>query len=101
LARRTKKHDAVFAHWKAFGELEEKDFAGQAPAALARLAKTDSARPINTLVAKAFASDPPKTMKEVAKRYGDLLNQLDAKWQKKADRLDAAEQELWQVFYAP
>src|SRR5262249_13355225 len=100
LNRRTKKHDPVFAPWQALTELPQKEFAAKVQEALAPFSKPDPKKPLNALFAKAYAGAPPGSLKEAAQRYADLFNQLDAKWQKGAAKLDAAEEELRQVFYA-
>jgi hypothetical protein len=62
-------------------------------------------------VLKEFIDVPPKTMKEVAQRYGQLLNKLDRDWQTNLETsrrtnappvfLSRPAMELLQVFYGP
>ena len=99
LAGRAKKHDPVFAIWHALGELEDKDFAATAPAILASLLKPNPRKPLNPLVVKVFTTDPPTTLKDAARRYGELFNQLDGVWQKKSGPVEPDEDALRQVFY--
>src|SRR5207244_778173 len=40
-----------------------------------------AAPPLNPLVARAFADRPPRSMADVAQRYGDLLNAVEKVWQ--------------------
>ena len=82
LARRLSKpfektaegHDPVFAPWRAFAALPPAEFEPRA-AELARKLTTepDPARPIDPAVLKAFEGDPPRTLLEVANRYGTLF----------------------------
>ena len=103
--RRTRKaYHPVFALWHALAVLPEKDFAARAPEVIQQLASRG--KPLNALVMKAFAGKPPRTLKEAAGRYGDLLNAVEKKWQdarkQKATSLpDPAEEELRQVFHGP
>jgi mono/diheme cytochrome c family protein len=97
LERARKKQDPVFAAWHAFAALPEKEFAAQA----ARVASKLGPMAVNPLVAKVFA-DPPKSMKDIAQRYGELLNRIDKRWHDTSNSgalPDAAEEELRQVFH--
>jgi hypothetical protein len=112
LERTRKTHHPVFAPWHALAALPERDFAAQAKALCARMfVRADPARPINPLVAKALVGSPPKSLTDVAQRYGSLLNEVDRLWlqqqavnQKSAaanrrSLADPAREELRQVFY--
>jgi hypothetical protein len=111
LDRADKKHHPVFAPWNALVSAPPAEFSKHAAALAARLAGSpDPARPINPLVAKAFAGRPCKDMADAARRYGEVLNAVDRIWQQlRATRgekafpklPDAAEEELRQVFYGP
>jgi mono/diheme cytochrome c family protein len=114
LERTRRTHHAVFAPWHAFGALPEKEFAPQAAALSAQfVTRPDPAHPVNPLVAKAFADKPPRTLAEVAQRYGELLNAVDKRWQESVKQAvaakkavpsalpEAAAEELRQVFYGP
>ena len=58
-----------------FAALPEKDFAVKARELRARIGKGSGASArINPLVAQTFAAKPPRSMKDVAQRYGELLN---------------------------
>ncbi|MBM3981738.1 MAG: DUF1549 domain-containing protein [Planctomycetes bacterium] len=85
-----RKHPA-FRHWHAVAELSEAEFAAIAPALLKAVVGG------NKLVVAAFA-EAPKSMKEVAERYGKLLQQV-AKPQAALDDPDAVE--LHAVLYGP
>jgi hypothetical protein len=63
--RRTK--EPVFAAWHKFAELTDAEFATRAPAVAAELGQ------VNAVIAAAFR-EPPKSMADVARRYGELLN---------------------------
>lgn len=111
LARTRKTHHAVFAPWHVFAALPEKDFAEKAVIWTAQLAKSDTAHPINPLVAKTFLERPPRSLAEAAQRYGELLNEAERLWQEVNQRADAsntsppaalpdrAQEELRQVFH--
>ena len=47
----------------------------------ARIAANSLAHPVNSLVARAFAGEPPASLKEVAERYGKLFEDVDKRWQ--------------------
>jgi hypothetical protein len=104
LRRTRKNHNPVFVAWHALAELPEKDFAARAPEVIKQIAS--QAQPVNALVLKAFAEKPPRTLKEAAGRYGDLLNAVEKKWQEARKQSatslpDPAEEELRQVFHGP
>jgi hypothetical protein len=121
LERTRKTHHPVLAPWHAFAALQEKEFAAKAKKVTAQLfGKCEKARPINALVAKAFADKPPKTLAEVARRYSGLWNAADQLWQEQLQRAisstkiphpksqietrklsDPAQEELRQCFYGP
>jgi hypothetical protein len=64
-----KANDPVFAAWHRFAGLPEAEFAARAPAVSAELAKGG----VNAVVVRSFR-EPPRSMAEVAKRYGELLS---------------------------
>jgi len=68
-----KRRDPAWRYWHAVAELPAAEFAAAAPGVLAKL---DGG---NRLVGAAFAV-PPKSMKEVAERYGKLLAGIDQQW---------------------
>ncbi len=92
-----RKHPA-FLHWHAVADLPDAEFAEKAPALLKAVAGG------NKLVASAFA-EAPKSMKEVAERYGKLFVAIDKQWQQAARGLatlaDPAAEELRRVLYGP
>ncbi|HZL36109.1 MAG TPA: PSD1 and planctomycete cytochrome C domain-containing protein [Tepidisphaeraceae bacterium] len=71
------KHDAVFAAWRAYAAIPAGDFAAKAPAVAGELAGGVAKQPVNPLVLKAFESEPPKSLREVADHYGKLLASHD------------------------
>ncbi len=114
LERTRRGHHRVWAPWHAFAALSEKDFADKARALSAGfVSHPDPSRPINPLVAKAFAEKPPKTLAEAAQRYAELLNAMDKQWQQTLKQAaeakqptstalpEPAQEELRQVFYGP
>jgi hypothetical protein len=73
---------AIFAPWFAFAALAEKDFPIRAGELAAKFnANKDAALPVNPLVARAFAGEPPAAMKDVAARYGKVFAEIDTRWQ--------------------
>jgi hypothetical protein len=60
----------VFAAWTAFQSIPEKDLAEKAPAWLQA-----NREKLNSKVAAAFDAEPPRTMKDVAARYGKLFKE--------------------------
>jgi hypothetical protein len=114
LLRTKKAHHPVFAPWHALAALPEKEFAAKAKElALGWAARPDPARPLNPIVVWSFATKPPATLTDAAKRYGELLNDADRLWQEAARQAAAAKQpapaalpdpameQLRQVFHGP
>jgi hypothetical protein len=77
LADTKKRRDPVWLHWHAVAELSDAEFAEKAPALLAAVAGA------NKLVSAAFA-EPPKSIKDVAAKYGKLLADIDKQWKEAA-----------------
>jgi hypothetical protein len=113
LERTRKGRNPAWVLWHALADLPEKEFAARAPGVCSQFAKSDPARPVNALVAGAFADRPPKTLAEAAQRYADLLNAAEGLWQQRLrDAASAKRQaparlaepsleELRQVFHGP
>ncbi|HEX4122767.1 MAG TPA: PSD1 and planctomycete cytochrome C domain-containing protein [Verrucomicrobiae bacterium] len=77
-----KSQSDIFAPWFAFAALPEKDFPTRAKEVSAKFGTNSTlARSINPLVARAFATNSPDTMKDVAERYGKLFTEIDKRWQ--------------------
>ena len=100
------KSDPIFAPWFAFAALPSSEFADRARELSAKIAANSLARRVNSLVAKAFAGEPPTSLKDVAVRYGKLFEEVDKRWQEqvksdaKSQTLPDCEQEaLRQVYY--
>jgi len=67
-------HDPVLAPWRAFAALPAAEFEARAAGlAEAIAAAADPGKPVDPVVLEAFAGDPPKTLAEVAARYGALF----------------------------
>ncbi|MGQ0636567.1 MAG: PSD1 and planctomycete cytochrome C domain-containing protein [Planctomycetaceae bacterium] len=82
LAKCEKERHPVFSPWFAFAALPEEEFASRAAQVAATVAaNADADRPVNPLVAQAFAGTPPASLKEVSERYGRLFQQVDQHWQ--------------------
>ncbi len=106
----------IFAPWFAYSSLPEAEFAAKARPLPASFA-TDTN--LNPLIARAFATNAPASLQEVAEQYGKLLNEADERWQELLAEVgdgrwkmedgrpraptslpDAAQEELRQVLYA-
>ncbi len=85
--------DPIFAPWFAFAALPASEFAERAKVLSARIAANSLGRPVNSLVAGAFAGEPPASLKDVADRYGKLFEEADKRWQERL-RSDAGSQRL-------
>jgi hypothetical protein len=76
------KHDPIFAPWHAFAALPEKEFAAKAKdLAQAIAANADAKKPVNPVVARAFAGPPPRTLADVARKYGAVFAETRKLWQ--------------------
>jgi hypothetical protein len=108
------KDGPIFSPWAAFAALPENEFTNKTAEVLSRFVSSDS---LNPIVAKAFATNAPASLKDVAERYGNLFSAVEKQWQefvkeeKKGDENagdarrepalpDAAEEALRQVLYA-
>ena len=106
----------IFGAWHAFAALGEKDFASRAPAVAARFARDaaiDGSQQLNRKVAEAFRGPPPRSMREVARRYAAVLLEVHKCWLDSLDRAkktgaplptalsDTDAEALRQVLYAP
>jgi hypothetical protein len=89
-----KEFHPVFAAWTAFKSMPEAELAFKAPGWLEA-----NREKLNPRVARALAGDAPKTMKEVAARYGALFKEVYAHAKEAA--ADDAEKELREVLYGP
>jgi hypothetical protein len=87
------KHDMVFAAWRAYAEIPEAEFAQKASAVVEQFGEGEGKKAIHPLVLKAFAENPPASMREVAERYGKLLAEFD----KPEPLADADQEALRQV----
>jgi cytochrome c553 len=76
LDRTRRHHHPVFAPWHALADLPEQGFADRARDILSRLA-ADREHRVNPLVIGALTANPPKSLAEVARAYGALLNKAD------------------------
>ncbi|MCH7728377.1 MAG: DUF1549 domain-containing protein [Planctomycetes bacterium] len=110
LKRVRRVDDPVWTVWHEFSELPDKDFPAAAISLHRQLFERGRSTSINPLVRKAFAGQPPKSMKQVARRYGELFVKIDDQWQQqekeasnnqdKPQRIaDDAAESLRQVLY--
>jgi hypothetical protein len=84
--------DPIFAPWMALEAISDEEFAAKSPEVLAKFAPGgESAAKLNPLVAKMFTGDAPKTLKDVADRYGSLFADIQKQHkEKRAELLKAA-----------
>ena len=102
--------DPVFAPWRRFAKLKPDEFSVRSSEILSEL--TASGTRINPRVAQIL-NPPPASMKEVAERYGKLLQEVDGEWKAAREAAQAANlpepvkleipdaEELRQVLYGP
>lgn len=90
----------VWLPWHELAELPTEQFSERATAIVARLAKGEAAggealvRPVHPLIIKALTEKPHTSLSDVATIYGDLLKQIDAKWQAELLRASQAKEPL-------
>lgn len=70
-----RKNDPVFGPWFRFAALSDKEFPGKSDA-IAREVSSAGDSVVHPLVAKAFAGKPPRSLKEVAGIYTEILDKL-------------------------
>jgi mono/diheme cytochrome c family protein len=89
-----KGHHPVLAPFLAFAALAEKDYPAKAAALAAQFAANrEPGKPINPLVAKAFAASKPASLVDVTRLYDQLFKDTDTHWQE-ALRTATAEKRL-------
>ena len=67
-----KSHHPILGPWHGLVTLRANDFTNKTAAVLAPFTNAAPIKPVNPLVARAFAT-PPTSLKEAAQRYGALL----------------------------
>jgi hypothetical protein len=75
LDNHTSLKDPVFAAWNAYLAIPEAEFESKSADVTAQLASVSG---MNPLVREAFECDAPKSLREVADRYGKLIASCDA-----------------------
>jgi hypothetical protein len=84
LTERGKEFDPIFAPWQAFVARGERG--GVSPPMSSSTSNSEpNVGKLNPLVAKAFESDPPKSILEVAEKYRKLFADVEAQWKKALD----------------
>lgn len=78
LESKARESDPIFSAWRAFFDLPEQEFANLAAERLTRWKETEAKRSPPQVVA-AFG-DAPKSLAEVAERYGKVFADIDARW---------------------
>ncbi len=109
LSRTRKAHDPAFVPWHDLAALPDHTFADRSRPLIARFAADNA---INPIIARALADGSPRSMADVARIYGDVLNRVEVLWQDSARRaaMDGrtpgplpvpAMEALRQVFHSP
>ena len=107
-----KKPHSVWQPWTEFAALPTDQFAAKAIEVCDRLksgrepmadGRKPLSQPLNPLVITTLCESPPKSLAEVATRYGELFKRIDVKWQesKPTSLTDPNEEEIRQVLYGP
>ena len=103
--------DSVLGPWLMLARLPETGFADAAPGVLATIA--ESHQPVAARVAELFRGTPaPRSLAEVARRYGELFAEIDARWRASLDMPrkkglpvatlgDAPSDEIWHFLVGP
>ncbi len=107
LASRKRGGDPIFSAWHAFSALPEAGFAEAAQKLVAEWKSGSRLKSWHPSVAEAFSGEAPKSLEEVAQRYGKLFVQINKIWngrvkasKKPINKLNDADQEaLRQVLY--
>ncbi len=88
LTRTKREKSPLFAAWHRYDALPEAEFERRAAALTAELTKSaEGAAPAvaNRLLREALLKAPPKSMLDVARVYGDVLERTYADWKKQTD----------------
>lgn len=107
LERRAAHGDRLFAAWRKFAAVPAEAFSMQSPQICRELAAAE-AETVHPRVARLFA-DPPMTLDDVARRYGELFAAVQQEWEAlpksetegPARLPDPDAEELRQVLYGP
>jgi len=119
LTRTRKGRDPVFAPWHALAALSHREFTRDATSVITWLtaapgtqATAGVPQSANPVVVQALAAQPPRSLADAARVYGQLLNQVEQIWQDRVDRAtldgrlpeplpEPALESLRQVFHGP
>ncbi len=107
-----KKPHPVWQPWTEFAALPTDQFSAKAVEVCDRLksgrepmadGRKPFSQPLNPLVIATVCDPSPKSLAEIATRYGELLKRIDAKWQesKPTSLSDPHEEEIRRVLYGP
>ena len=101
--------DPIWAPWHAYSAVSEASFPQEARAVQEKLLAPESAR-LNPRVRAAFAAAVPASMKDVARRYADILESIEKEHESVAQAagasgggasIDPALEELYRVLHGP
>ncbi len=96
LGEARRKHHPVLAPYLAFSALPQADYPAKAATLAERIAaNADPGKPINPLVAKAFAGKKPASLADVAKLYAGLFKQAESADRRKDEALEGIRQVLF------
>ena len=79
LKTKSAEHHRVWAPWSALVAVPAAELPAKAGCVLDALL-ADKEKPLNELVAKSFGGEAPKSMEDVARRYGEVLGKAQAEW---------------------
>lgn len=108
LEKKKSADDPILRPWFAFAALAESNFVAEATQLAQGFRTNETSAPIHSLVAQAFATDAPASMKDVAKRYETVFTEVEKAWTElkkskaEADKLpDENQEKVRQLFAAP
>jgi hypothetical protein len=79
LSAAQKRSDPVFAPWHAYAQLSPREFAAKSGSVTQQLQSRPPGE-VNATIAASFAT-PPKSISEVAAKYGEAFAHVDRQWQ--------------------
>jgi len=99
LGGKAKAYRPVFAPWSELAGLKKQqgEFSSQAAAVIEKLAKqqndADAQKRVNRLIVDALKKNPPQSMYEVARVYGNVFKEVEQKWSQTRAQAKKAKQD--------
>lgn len=106
LRDRAKPGDPIWGPWAELARVSPQQLAGRARRLSSQL-RDSSSGPLNPLVRQMLIEQPPESMIQLARQYGDLLSDVYRRWkaaggdERAAGSLSPAERQLLDVLLAP